>query len=139
MKNGRTAIHVLHNLNSIHKENLLQILPLSLVFVGMIAFNNLCLKHVGVSFLLSGTLSHHCVQCGVYLFDFGPENFRASYRLLFRYSGRISNGCRSRGCLRNSFRYWGYIWCFGIALCCSECHLHAERRIRRTTVFPSIV
>ncbi|KAK6018622.1 hypothetical protein OSTOST_15786 [Ostertagia ostertagi] len=54
MKKGRTAIHVLDNLNSIHKENLLQILPLSLVFVGMIAFNNLCLKHVGVSFYYLG-------------------------------------------------------------------------------------
>ncbi|KAK6032640.1 hypothetical protein OSTOST_01161 [Ostertagia ostertagi] len=36
------------------QENLLQILPLSLVFVGMIAFNNLCLKHVGVSFYYLG-------------------------------------------------------------------------------------
>ncbi|PIO59035.1 hypothetical protein TELCIR_19514, partial [Teladorsagia circumcincta] len=31
-----------------------EILPLSLVFVGMIAFNNLCLKHVGVSFYYLG-------------------------------------------------------------------------------------
>ena len=27
-----------------------QVLPLSVVFVGMITFNNLCLKHLGVSF-----------------------------------------------------------------------------------------
>ncbi|VDO06092.1 unnamed protein product [Haemonchus placei] len=31
-----------------------EVLPLSLVFVGMIAFNNLCLKHVGVSFYYLG-------------------------------------------------------------------------------------
>ncbi|VDL70795.1 unnamed protein product [Nippostrongylus brasiliensis] len=31
-----------------------EILPLSVVFVGMIAFNNLCLKHVGVSFYYLG-------------------------------------------------------------------------------------
>ena len=28
----------------------IQVLPLSLVFVGMITFNNLCLKYVGVAF-----------------------------------------------------------------------------------------
>ena len=28
----------------------LQVLPLSIVFVGMITFNNLCLKYLGVSF-----------------------------------------------------------------------------------------
>ncbi|XP_017334002.1 GDP-fucose transporter 1 isoform X2 [Ictalurus punctatus] len=32
----------------------LQILPLSVVFVAMIAFNNLCLKHVGVAFYTVG-------------------------------------------------------------------------------------
>lgn len=31
-----------------------QILPLSVVFVSMIAFNNLCLKHVGVAFYTVG-------------------------------------------------------------------------------------
>ena len=31
-----------------------QILPLSLVFVGMITFNNLCLKYVGVAFYYIG-------------------------------------------------------------------------------------
>uniref|UniRef100_A0A1I7XXZ6 TPT domain-containing protein n=1 Tax=Steinernema glaseri TaxID=37863 RepID=A0A1I7XXZ6_9BILA len=31
-----------------------EVLPLSFVFVGMIAFNNLCLKHVGVSFYYVG-------------------------------------------------------------------------------------
>jgi GDP-fucose transporter C1 len=37
-----------------------QILPLSLVFVGMIAFNNLCLKYVTVSFYMVGrSLSMH--------------------------------------------------------------------------------
>ena len=33
---------------------LLQILPLSLVFVAMISFNNLCLKNVGVAFYYIG-------------------------------------------------------------------------------------
>lgn len=32
----------------------LQILPLSVVFIAMIAFNNLCLKHVGVAFYTVG-------------------------------------------------------------------------------------
>lgn len=32
----------------------LQVLPLSIVFVAMIAFNNLCLKYVGVSFYYVG-------------------------------------------------------------------------------------
>jgi len=31
-----------------------QVLPLSIVFVGMITFNNLCLKHVGISFYYIG-------------------------------------------------------------------------------------
>ncbi len=31
-----------------------QVLPLSIVFVSMIAFNNLCLKFVGVSFYYVG-------------------------------------------------------------------------------------
>lgn len=31
-----------------------QVLPLSVVFVGMITFNNLCLKHVGISFYYIG-------------------------------------------------------------------------------------
>lgn len=31
-----------------------QVLPLSVVFVAMISFNNLCLKHVGVSFYYIG-------------------------------------------------------------------------------------
>lgn len=31
-----------------------QVLPLSVVFVGMITFNNLCLKHVGISFYYVG-------------------------------------------------------------------------------------
>src|SRR5690606_20532208 len=31
-----------------------EVLPLSLVFVAMITFNNLCLKHVGVSFYYVG-------------------------------------------------------------------------------------
>jgi len=31
-----------------------QVLPLSVIFVGMITFNNLCLKHVGVSFYYIG-------------------------------------------------------------------------------------
>jgi len=31
-----------------------QVLPLSIIFVGMISFNNLCLKHVGVSFYYIG-------------------------------------------------------------------------------------
>ncbi|KHJ83842.1 hypothetical protein OESDEN_16453 [Oesophagostomum dentatum] len=31
-----------------------EVLPLSLVFVAMISFNNLCLKHVGVSFYYIG-------------------------------------------------------------------------------------
>lgn len=32
----------------------IQVLPLSVVFVAMITFNNLCLKHVGVSFYYVG-------------------------------------------------------------------------------------
>ena len=31
-----------------------QVLPLSVIFVGMITFNNLCLRHVGVSFYYIG-------------------------------------------------------------------------------------
>jgi GDP-fucose transporter C1 len=31
-----------------------EVLPLSIVFIGMITFNNLCLKHVGVAFYTVG-------------------------------------------------------------------------------------
>ena len=31
-----------------------KVLPLSIIFVGMITFNNLCLRHVGVSFYYIG-------------------------------------------------------------------------------------
>ena len=33
---------------------IVQVMPLSLVFVGMITFNNLCLKYVGISFYYIG-------------------------------------------------------------------------------------
>lgn len=36
------------------RKRMLRVLPLSLVFVGMIASNNLCLQHVGVSFYYVG-------------------------------------------------------------------------------------
>jgi len=46
-----------------------QILPLSFAFVGMIAFNNLCLKHVGVSFYNVGrSLTTVCNVVLSYLF-----------------------------------------------------------------------
>ena len=32
-----------------------QVMPLSIVFVGMITFNNLCLKHVDISFYSIGS------------------------------------------------------------------------------------
>lgn len=35
--------------------NRVQVLPLSMMFVAMIAFNNLCLKYVGVSFYYGRT------------------------------------------------------------------------------------
>ena len=38
----------------IKKEKCLKVLPLSVVFVAMIAFNNLCLQYVGVSFYYMG-------------------------------------------------------------------------------------
>ena len=43
-----------------------QVLPLSAVFVGMITFNNLCLKHLGVSFYNVGrslTTVFNVVSC----------------------------------------------------------------------------
>eukprot|EP00088_Acartia_fossae_P058070 TRINITY_DN6786_c0_g1_i1.p1 TRINITY_DN6786_c0_g1~~TRINITY_DN6786_c0_g1_i1.p1 ORF type:complete len:341 (-),score=53.85 TRINITY_DN6786_c0_g1_i1:407-1429(-) len=39
---------------SLRVDIMKQVLPLSIIFVGMITFNNLCLKHVGVSFYYIG-------------------------------------------------------------------------------------
>ena len=67
----------------------MQLLPLSVVFVGMITLNNLCLKNVGVSFYYIGRccssysspLSYictqepdHSLQCSLNLLHSRPEN-----------------------------------------------------------------
>ncbi|KAG1654705.1 GDP-fucose transporter 1 [Nymphon striatum] len=95
-----------------------KILPLSVVFVGMISFNNLCLKHVGVSFyyiarsltmvfnvsftyiILGKKTSGRAVACCViiilgYLLGVNQEEASGSFSLLGAAYGVLGSLCLS--------------------------------------------
>ena len=59
-------------------KTLKEVLPLSVVFVAMITFNNLCLKYVGVSFYYIGrSLTTVFNVCFTYLILGQKTSFRA--------------------------------------------------------------
>ena len=101
-----------------HSFELFQVLPLSIVFVAMIAFNNLCLKYVGVSFYYVGrslttvfnvvSQKHFPVYFfpGLFLCDSGSIHVHAGSGMLFSDHFWIFPWSRSRRCRWFTVRIW---------------------------------
>ena len=66
-----------------------QVLPLSIVFVAMISFNNLCLKYVGVAFYYIGrslTTVFNVLMTWILLGNFSTISIFSSFIIIIQYN-----------------------------------------------------
>ncbi|CAM9556599.1 unnamed protein product [Heterosigma akashiwo] len=87
-----------------------QIMPLSVIFVGMITFNNLCLKYVEVSFLQRGAVTDHLLQRGLHLLHAGADHLQPhAHDAVDRSSGGSLWAPRARST--------SHLWVHSVASC----------------------